>query len=191
MTRSAGRGMLVAALSLLAGGALALGGPLTATARASACRHFGSTEAQKLSHAQARRSIGCLLNRARRRHGLSRVRTKGRLKRAAQKHTDYMKRHHCFSHRCPGEPSFVSRIQRVNYVVRGLRRWKIAENIAWGGGHRGTPKAIVRSWMHSPGHRANILDPQYRALGIGFASGCLRGKRAGVMFTTDFGMRQR
>lgn len=191
MARSVGKVMLLASLALLAGGALALAGPLAATARASACRHFGATEAQKLSHTEARRSIGCLLNRARHRHGVRHLRTNGRLKRAAEKHTDYMKRHRCFSHRCPGEPSFVSRLERVSYVVGGLRRWKIGENIAWAGGHQGTPKAIVRDWMRSPGHRANILDPQYRHVGVGFASGCSRGKRAGVMLTTDFGMRRR
>lgn len=189
MTRRARTVMLLASLSLLAGG-VALGGPLSATAGASACRHFGATQAQKLSHTQAWRSIGCLVNRARHRHGLRRVRTSGRLKRAAEKHTDYMKRHHCFSHECRGEPSFVSRLKRVNYVVGGLSYWKIGENIAWGGGRQGTPKAIVRSWLRSPGHRGNILDPQFRQLGVGFAADCKRDKRGGVMFTTDFGIRR-
>ena len=28
---------------------------------------------------------------------------------------------------------------------------------------------LVRSWMESPGHRANILDPDYRGIGVGVA----------------------
>jgi uncharacterized protein YkwD len=191
MARSGGKVVLLASLALLAGGTLALAGPLTEPAQASACKHFGGTEAQKLSQKQARRSIGCLLNHARDRHSVRHLRPNPRLKRAAKRHTAYMKRHRCFSHECPGEPSFLSRLRRVNYVVGGLSRWKIGENIAWGNGRQGTPKAIVRSWLRSPGHRANILDPQYRQAGVSFKSGCRRGKRCGVLFTTVFGMRRR
>jgi uncharacterized protein YkwD len=192
MASRGGKVVLVGSLGLFAAMTMALVVPLASTARASACSHFGTTAAQKLSHKQARRAMGCLVNRARHRHGLRRVRSNGRLKRAAERHTAYMKRHHCFSHRCPGEPSFLSRLRRVNYVVGGLRRWKVGENIAWAGGRKGgTPKAIVRGWMRSPGHRANILDRHYRQVGVGFASGRIHGKRSGVMFTTDFGMRRR
>ena len=192
MASHIGRVVLLAAIGLLAAGALALSGPLAATARANACKHFGNTAAQKLTNAQAARSIRCLINQTRHRHGLKHLQSNGRLERAARKHTGYMKRHHCFSHNCPGEPSFVARLQRVHYIVNGLRYWSVAENIAWGAGARGTPKAIVRGWMHSPGHRANILNPQFKHLGVGFARGCPRGTRAdGGTYTTDFGMRKR
>ena len=82
-----------------------------------------------------------------------------------------MKRHDCFSHQCPGEGSVLARLERVKYIVAGLRGWSYGENIAWGTRNRGTPKSIVRSWMHSPPHRANILNPQFRHLGVGFARG--------------------
>ncbi len=172
--------------------AVALAAAIPASARSSACTRFGGTGAQKLSRIQAQRSIGCLLNRARRRHGARRLRANGRLERAARGHTEYMRRHHCFSHECPGEPSFLARLKRVHYLLGGLRRWKVAENIGWGGGPHSTPKAIVRAWMHSAGHRANILDRDYRQLGIGFAPGSPRGKgHSGGTFTTDFGLRRR
>jgi uncharacterized protein YkwD len=32
-----------------------------------------------------------------------------------------------------------------------------------------TPDIIVASWMNSPGHRANILDPDYTHIGVGVA----------------------
>jgi uncharacterized protein YkwD len=178
-------------LALLAVAAT-LSASVPAPARSSACGRFAVTDAHKLSRVQARRSIGCLLNRARRRHGVKRLRASGRLERAAQRHTDYMRRHRCFSHECPGEPSFLARLMRVDYLIGGLRRWKVGENIGWGAGRHGTPRAIVRAWMHSPAHRANILDRDYRQLGIGFAPGSPRGKRrSGGTFTTDFGLRRR
>jgi uncharacterized protein YkwD len=37
------------------------------------------------------------------------------------------------------------------------------ENIAYG---YETPRALVRAWMHSPGHRANILNPRFHRIGI-------------------------
>ncbi len=86
-------------------------GRSTATAHASACRHFGSTQAPKLSHREASRSIGCLINRARHRHGVSHLNANRRLGKAAERHTDYMKRHRCFSHRCPGEGSVLARLE--------------------------------------------------------------------------------
>jgi uncharacterized protein YkwD len=166
---------------------------MTPAAQASACRHFGSTQAQKLSDRAASRSVGCLINRARHRHGLRQLNANRRLAKAAQRHTDYMKRHRCFSHQCPGEGSVLARLERVDYIVAGLRRWSCGENIAWGTGDRGTPRSIVKSWMRSPPHRANILNPQFRHLGVGFARGYpgRTGDGGGGMYTTDFGMRRR
>jgi uncharacterized protein YkwD len=44
--------------------------------------------------------------------------------------------------------------------------------------------------MASPGHRANILAPRYREVGIGIAVGApVRGSGAGATYTTDFGRR--
>jgi uncharacterized protein YkwD len=65
------------------------------------------------------------------------------------------------------------------------------ENIAWGLGMKATPAAIVDKWMHSPGHRADILRPAFTQIGIGIALGApnVPGRRAGegATYTTDFG----
>jgi uncharacterized protein YkwD len=37
------------------------------------------------------------------------------------------------------------------------------ENIAYG---YETPRAVVRAWMHSPGHRANILSRSFNRIGV-------------------------
>lgn len=41
------------------------------------------------------------------------------------------------------------------------------ENIAYG---YSTPEIVVQAWMDSPGHRANILNPDVNLIGVGFVS---------------------
>lgn len=45
--------------------------------------------------------------------------------------------------------------------------WASGENIAAG---QGSPESVMNSWMNSPGHRANILNPNYNSLGVGMVS---------------------
>jgi uncharacterized protein YkwD len=50
----------------------------------------------------------------------------------------------------------------------------------------------VRMWMHSPPHRANILDPSLRDFGVGIARGdVLNGGSRGATYTLDLGARSR
>jgi uncharacterized protein YkwD len=50
--------------------------------------------------------------------------------------------------------------------------------------------AVFKDWMHSPPHRANILDPSYRDVGVGVARGYPMGAGAGsATYTVDFGAR--
>ena len=51
------------------------------------------------------------------------------------------------------------------------RSWSVGENLAWGTGVLATPRATVRAWMHSPDHRANLLDRRFADVGIGVAAG--------------------
>jgi uncharacterized protein YkwD len=169
--------------------ATAIGAP-AATAGKSACARYGDTSPTKLTREEAAKSVRCLLNRRREQHDLHRLSADRRLDRAAQRHTEYMRRHHCFSHRCRGERSLRRRLERVNYIEDGLRRWAIGENIGWGTGDLGTPKEMVSAWMHSPGHRHNILDRSFRDLGVGFVQGTPSNPDAnGGIYTTDFGLR--
>jgi uncharacterized protein YkwD len=181
-------GSLVAAIAAL----LALGGLPSRAEAATPCALYGKDIPSKLSQRHARMAVRCLINRARERHGLHRLRQNARLKRAAQAHTRRMRNDGCFDHECPGERSVLARLQRVNYITNGLRRWMYGENIAYGGGYLGTPKAIVTAWMHSPPHRENILNPSFRQIGVGFARGIPPNPHAnGSTFTTDFGLRKR
>ncbi len=171
--------------------ALTAGGPMTPTAQAgTACGKFGDVNPTKLRLDDARRSIHCLLNRQRARRGMPRLESDRRLTKASQNHNDYMQQTSCFAHTCPGERTLSGRLSLVGYLIGGLTRWAAGENIAWGGQNLGTPKGIVRAWMNSPGHRANILSSTFREVGVGFSKGSpySRSANAGT-YTTDFGLR--
>jgi uncharacterized protein YkwD len=186
-------GQIASAVSLaLAAAVLLLAGPLSEAAEASACSRYGKDMPRQLSKREARMAVRCLLNRKRASHGLRPLAKSARLKKAAQRHTVYMQDHGCFAHECPGEPSVLSRLKRAKYIVGGLRFWAYGENIAYGHRHRGTPKALVRAWMHSSGHRHNILNRGFREIGIGFSRGTpAKPGASGSTVTTDFGMRKR
>jgi uncharacterized protein YkwD len=89
-----------------------------------------------------------------------------------------------FAHEA-GRSTVQSRIKKTGYI-RG--NWSLGENIAWGSGALATPQAIVNGWMHSPGHRANILRGQFKDIGIGIRLGAPgQGLSGGATYVTDFG----
>ena len=68
-----------------------------------------------------------------------------------------------FSHTRPdGSSCFTA------FTENGVSYIRAAENIAYG---QTTPAAVVADWMNSPGHRANILDPDLGTLGVGVELG--------------------
>jgi uncharacterized protein YkwD len=77
---------------------------------------------------------------------------------AARRHALLMADQASLSHRLPGEPPLDERAGRA-----GARFSQVGENIAVGP----QAPAIHTGWMHSPGHRANILDVHFTALGVG------------------------
>jgi uncharacterized protein YkwD len=133
------------------------------------------------------RATLCRLNAARRHYGLRPLRLNRKLAAAARGHSSSMASSHFFSHNSRSGASFVDRIRRTGYL-HGARSWNVGENIAWGTGRLGTPRAIARGWMNSPGHRANILSRSFRSIGIGISAGTPYG-RGGATYTTDFGRR--
>lgn len=155
----------------------------------SACTHPGALP-WKTSERTVARATVCLLNVERKRHGLQSLHIDLRLGHAAAGHSAEMSRRKYFSHNSRSGASFLDRIRRAGYLRRA-RRWSVGENIAWGTGALGSPRLIVRAWMHSPGHRANILTRSFRHIGIGISAGVPVGVPTGngATYTTDFGMR--
>jgi uncharacterized protein YkwD len=136
---------------------------------------------------KARSATLCLLNRQRRARGLTALRSNRRLETAATRYSRRMVRQRFFDHTAPDGTTVEQRVSAVGYG--GFRA--LAENIAWGSGPQATPARIVNGWMHSPGHRRNILDDTLREIGIGIAQGAPQdtGGQQAATYTTDFGRR--
>lgn len=86
------------------------------------------------------RNIIAYTNAERTRHGLPALEVDGNLVKSARAHCAWMTRHRSLQH----------------------TRRAVAENIAMG---QRSSKEVVRDWMGSSGHRANILNRSYRRIG--------------------------
>ncbi|MFI5756738.1 CAP domain-containing protein [Streptomyces sp. NPDC051569] len=98
------------------------------------------------------------------------------LGRAAQAYSADMAARAFYSHTSPEGSAPWDRAAAAGAAHRG-----IGENIACG---QRTAREVVRDWMDSPGHRANILKPDFTHLGAGFAG----GGPAGTYWTQLFGL---
>jgi|GEM_PF-2772293 len=84
-----------------------------------------------------------------------------------------------FDHTSLDGRKFNERISDAGYNYQTC-----GENIAAG---YATPEAVVEGWMNSDGHRANILDPDYCDIGVGYAA--VGGGQYYHYWTQDFGRR--
>ncbi|MEU3854806.1 CAP domain-containing protein [Streptomyces sp. NPDC029554] len=116
-----------------------------------------------------------LTNRARTRAGLPPLAADPRLTAAAQAHSADMVARAFYAHTAPDGSR-----PRDRAAAAGSTRRTIGENIACG---QRSPADVVEGWMNSPGHRANILGPDFTHIGIGLAG----GGRAGTYWTQMFG----
>jgi len=164
--------------------ALTAFGAAPAMADAAGCSGADRSPA-KLGRSGASRVTLCLLNRERAAHGVRPLHLDGKLSRAARGHARDMVAKHYFAHDSRSGASFSTRIKRTGWT-RARRSWTVGENIGWGGGALATPRAMVRAWMNSAGHRANILSRSFRLIGIGIAKGAPTGG-GGATYATDFG----
>jgi uncharacterized protein YkwD len=62
----------------------------------------------------------------------------------------------------------------------------LGENLAWGTGEYGTPRGIVNAWLASPAHRANLLRPGFRRIGLGELQTRFQGAAGARVVTADF-----
>jgi uncharacterized protein YkwD len=136
---------------------------------------------------QAARAVRCLVNAQRVRHGLAPLHPSRRLRIAAERHGADMVGHGFFAHVSPFAGALSDRARRAGYLS-GARDWALGENIAWGEGDLASPAAIVDAWMHSPGHRAVILDRDFTDVGVGAVPGVpVQSDLGGATFVLDAG----
>lgn len=183
------RRLLVQALVLCAAAA-ASSSPAAAATPSASCAHASATPAHLSSRAAAR-TLRCLIDGVRREHGLRAVRSNRRLALAARRHAQDMAAHDFFAHVSPGGATVESRVKRAGYLG-GVHEWWLGEALAWGQARAGAPRAILKGLLASPPHRAILLDPAFRDLGVGVAKGTPAGSGHGALTVTlDFGRTRR
>jgi uncharacterized protein YkwD len=116
------------------------------------------------------------MNQVRVSHGVRPLRLDVRLERAARGHSSEMLRTQLFVH-----GAFTARIR-----AQGVKAPLVGENLAWGVGSLSRARAIVAMWLASPEHRANLLRPGYRTVGVGAIRGTFLGYARALVVTTDF-----
>jgi uncharacterized protein YkwD len=114
------------------------------------------------------------LNQERKIAGLPQFQWNYRLAEAARAHSELLAQHKELSHQFAGEAALGDRIG-----VTGARFNSAAENVAEGETGSDAVLNIHTSLMFSPGHRANILSPQYNVVGLAIVS------RDGQMYVTE------
>ena len=116
-------------------------------------------------------SVVARINTVRRDYGLRPLTVADRLANAADRHAESMAYASYFAHelftpdRSTRWTSFGTWI-RWYWPGPGYSSWSAGENLAWGAPSL-TSSGTVSRWMASSGHRANILDPRWRNIGIG------------------------
>lgn len=180
------------ALVILAFGAFALTAfalwPRDSATRVDACGPVDEKPTESSIEAAAQTTV-CLLNRERTTRGLAAFRENGILDATSVEHSQDMVKAGYFEHTSPDGRTVQDRLRAAGYA-RGVNA-SSGENIAYGVGQKATPAAIVRIWMHSPPHRADILRPAFTEIGIGVVLGApgVAGskQRDSATYTTDFG----
>jgi uncharacterized protein YkwD len=146
-----------------------------ALATTAPCRD-AMTPMTQASRADMQRAVLCLVNQRRAAAHLPSLVASSKLDLSAQRWTNSMIGNQDFSH----GTAFTQRITAV-----GFDWTAIGENIATG---FTTPESVVKAWMASPGHCANILDPTYREAGTGLSVRYIHGAaNIDGTWTQDFG----
>ncbi|WP_229075866.1 CAP domain-containing protein [Actinoplanes sp. DH11] len=107
-------------------------------------------------------------------NGCAALTVNDQLTEAARSHSEFMAQTGDFSHTGRSGSSFVARATEAGFAAPA------AENIAWG---YQSAEQVVRSWMDSPGHRANIVNCANKAVGVGV----VYAANGAPYYTQDFG----
>ncbi len=122
---------------------------------------------------ESEQEIVRLVNQERQSRGLATLVVDERLLQAARLHSQRMAATGEVEHLVAGEPVLTLRLRALRFDVSG-------ENVALAADAARAHTAL----MHSPGHRANILDAQFNAIGVGVVR-----TEKGIYVTEDFARR--
>ncbi|MER7731378.1 CAP domain-containing protein [Streptomyces erythrochromogenes] len=122
----------------------------------------------------AESAVLALVNKERAAAGCGALTSNPKLSAAARGYSDTMARAGVMSHTGPDGSTMTSRVEAAGY------KWSnLGENIARG---QADADAVMKAWMNSSGHRANILNCAFKEIGIGVHKG-----DGGPWWTQNFG----
>ena len=132
------------------------------------------------------------INAFRRAHHLQPLRVNASLDAAAREHTEQMAEDGYFAHESADGSAFWKRIQSF-YPSSDASYWSVGENLLWSSPDV-TPSRALQMWLASPEHRANLLNPRWREIGVAAvheaAAPGVYQRRDVTIVTTDFGVRR-
>ena len=130
----------------------------------------------------------CLLNYARRVHGLGALATSDSLMQSSRIKADDIARCSDFSHTACGA-TVVSAFERASYVSP-YQTSRFGENLAWGAADAGSPRGALLGWLESDKHRENLLKSDWTEQGISLVYvGEFRGIADSRIWVSHFGHR--
>lgn len=132
------------------------------------------------------------INALRRARSQPPLRLSAALSAAAAAHSRSMRARGFFDHASADGTPFWRRIER-HYGRRGFAHWSVGENLLWASPELDARDAVKR-WLASPPHRANLLNPRWREIGLSAvrapaAPGAFGGLDVTIL-TADFGVRR-
>lgn len=132
-----------------------------------------TSPAELSSETQAEAAVLLLVNEERAKAGCEPVAANSDLAKLAEAFSEDMALRGFFDHTDPDGSDPWDRAAALGITGLG------GENIARG---QATAEAVMEAWMNSPGHRANILNCDFKTLGVGVVLG-----DGGPWWTQDFG----
>lgn len=167
--------------AMILAGAIAFSSVVVEPEKAKAATTVRTCDGGSITLNHKERRVLVLHNRARKERGLRPLCIDPRLTLAARAHSWEMIEEDYSSY--DGE-SVGERLKRFGYDQSFH-----GENLAGGTGTYGEPDSTFQRWMNSPGHKANIVNGEYRRVGIGTRTGDYKGFEGHTMYTVDFGGR--
>lgn len=143
--------------------------------------HFARSTTGLRDADQVRREMLARVNEIRRKAGAPPLELDPVLQKTAQAHAQDMLARGFFAHKSPSGTTVRERSRSAGYDWR-----TIGENIAEG---QKSVEEVLTTWMGSPGHRKNILEPRFQDLGIGLVTGRTRDGEYRVIWVQNFGAR--
>lgn len=159
---------------------------LPAGASADSCGPSADVPPTASQPTEQRAAVVCLINQIRTSKHLRPLVSEVQLTSITQRYSNRLVVGGFFAHVDAVDHSTIE--SRGRQYTAGAWIWGLGENLAWATGYKSSPRQTLAMWMASPGHRENLLDPQWRHVGVGIAAGTPVGA-VGATYATEFGMK--